>query len=108
MTPEAIIKAIKEWPFLHSQSTIEDPVLSAVNDLKMLEKEMKEAAQNLDFERAAYVRDLIAGKKRDTNSSYANNEIGSESTEAKRAKKGRKQEDSEKSARNSKKGKRTV
>jgi len=30
-----------------------------IRDIKLLEKEMKEAAQNLDFERAAEIRDLI-------------------------------------------------
>jgi excinuclease ABC subunit B len=30
-----------------------------IRDLKLLEQEMKEAAKNLDFERAAQIRDLI-------------------------------------------------
>ena len=30
-----------------------------IQDTKLLEKEMKQAAANLDFERAAQIRDLI-------------------------------------------------
>lgn len=56
--PQPIIKPIRDWPF----STKKKEVISEfelVRDKKLLEKEMKEAARNLDFERAAEIRDLI-------------------------------------------------
>jgi excinuclease ABC subunit B len=58
ITPQAIVKAIREWPFLQKQKSV-DIELSQVTDLKLLEQEMKEAATSLDFERAAQIRDLI-------------------------------------------------
>ena len=58
ITPKAIEKAIKEWPFPQKQKgTIDD--LEGAQDIELLESEMKQAADNLDFERAASVRDLI-------------------------------------------------
>jgi excinuclease ABC subunit B len=62
ITPKAIIKAIKDSPF----GKKEDGVISEfsiIRDKKILEKEMKEAANNLDFERAAEIRDLIKNLK---------------------------------------------
>ena len=58
ITPRPIVKPIRDWPFM----TKEKEVLSEfrlVRDKKLLEKEMKTAARNLDFERAAEIRDLI-------------------------------------------------
>ena len=57
ITPKAIIKDIRDWGF----SKKEDVGLEfwQINDKKLLEKEMKIAAKNLDFERAAEIRDLI-------------------------------------------------
>ncbi len=58
IVPKPIIKPIREWPF----ASREKEVLAEfwmVRDKKLLEKEMKEAAKNLDFERAAQIRDLI-------------------------------------------------
>jgi excinuclease ABC subunit B len=58
ITPRQISKEIRDWPFLSK----EKEVLSefwAIQDKKLLEKEMKTAARNLDFERAAEIRDLI-------------------------------------------------
>ncbi len=55
--PKAINKEIREWPF--SKKEIVSSEFGVVNDKKLLEKEMKEAALNLDFERAAEIRDLI-------------------------------------------------
>jgi len=62
ITPTAIIKDIRDWGF----SKKEDVNLEfwQVHDKKLLEKEMKIAAKNLDFERAAEIRDLI--KKQDS------------------------------------------
>jgi excinuclease ABC subunit B len=60
ITPKTIISNIRSWEF----SKKETPNLVglefwAVHDKKLLEKEMKIAAKNLDFERAAELRDLI-------------------------------------------------
>ena len=66
ITPRPIIKPIRGWPFMAK----EKEVLSefwAIHDKKLLEKEMKEAAKNLDFERAAQIRDLIKKLKPDKN-----------------------------------------
>ncbi|MFH1423620.1 MAG: excinuclease ABC subunit UvrB [Candidatus Nealsonbacteria bacterium] len=61
ITPQQIIKAIKDWPFLSELSKKKE--ISAefwlIQDKKLLEKEMKIAARNLDFERAAEIRDLL-------------------------------------------------
>jgi excinuclease ABC subunit B len=58
ITPQAIIKDIRDWGFSKKEDIAEE--FWAVHDRKLLEKEMKEAARNLDFERAAEIRDLIA------------------------------------------------
>ncbi|MSU54690.1 MAG: excinuclease ABC subunit B, partial [Candidatus Staskawiczbacteria bacterium] len=57
ITPTAIIKDIRDWGFSKKEDVIEEFYL--VNDKKLLEKEMKIAAKNMDFERAAKLRDLI-------------------------------------------------
>lgn len=54
--PKPIIKPIREWPFKKREISFE---LGLIKDIKFLEKEMKNAAKNLDFERAAQIRDLI-------------------------------------------------
>lgn len=59
--PEAIIKDIRDWGFSKKEDTALEFLM--VEDKKILEKEMKEAAKNLDFERAAQIRDLIKNKK---------------------------------------------
>ncbi len=58
ITPKPVIKEIREWPFVLREKEITSEFW-AVQDSKLLEKEMKEAAKNLDFERAAGIRDLI-------------------------------------------------
>jgi len=58
ITPQPIIKAIKDWPFLSKKQEISAEFWS-VQDKKLIEKEMKIAAKNLDFERAAELRDLL-------------------------------------------------
>jgi excinuclease ABC subunit B len=64
ITPKTIISDIREWGFSKNPSAgsgqgsiVEE--FFAVHDRKLLEKEMKIAAKNLDFERAAELRDLI-------------------------------------------------
>lgn len=59
ISPRPISKPIREWPFGKKEEQTEIEFLMVKKDLKLLQKEMKEAAQNLDFERAAKIRDLI-------------------------------------------------
>ena len=58
ITPTAIIKDIRDWGFSKKEDVASE--FDLVQDKKLLEKEMKEAAKNLDFERAVEIRDLIA------------------------------------------------
>jgi len=58
ITPQPIKKKIKDWIFAQKEKIIEAE-FAEVQDRKILESEMKEAAKNLDFERAAAIRDLI-------------------------------------------------
>ena len=58
ITPKQIIKAIRDWPFAIREKEIAFEFWM-IRDKKLLEKEMKTAAKNLDFERAAEIRDLI-------------------------------------------------
>jgi len=58
ITPKPILKPIRDWPFLTREKEIALEFWM-VRDIKLLEQEMKEAAKNLDFERAAQIRDLI-------------------------------------------------
>ena len=60
--PRPIIKEIRDWPFAIKEKEISSEFW-AIRDKKLLEKEMKEAAQSLDFERAAEIRDLIKNLK---------------------------------------------
>jgi excinuclease ABC subunit B len=57
ITPKAIIKAIRKWPFAKKEEVASE--FSEIHDKNLLEKEMKKAAADLDFERAAEIRDLI-------------------------------------------------
>ncbi len=69
ITPQAIIKDIRDWGFSKPEDVfmefdwMHDPSsraeLTTGLRKKLLEKEMKIAAKNLDFERAAELRDLI-------------------------------------------------
>lgn len=70
LTPQAIVKDIRDWGFSSASakaSADEEKRIFAefgvLHDKKLLEKEMKEAAKNLDFERAAQLRDLISKLK---------------------------------------------
>ncbi|GAI25054.1 unnamed protein product, partial [marine sediment metagenome] len=62
ITPQPIIKEIREWPFLVKEREITSEFW-VIRNTKLLEKEMREAAKNLDFERAAEIRDLIKKTK---------------------------------------------
>jgi excinuclease ABC subunit B len=57
ITPTAIIKDIRDWGFSKQEDVFEE--FGVVHDKELLEKEMKIAAKNLDFERAAEIRDLL-------------------------------------------------
>ncbi len=59
--PKPIIKDIRDWPFNKKVSVggAANPEFWRTNDIKLLEREMKTAVKNLDFERAAEIRDLI-------------------------------------------------
>jgi len=56
--PKPIIKPIREWPFVSKKKEI-SAEFWLIRDEKLLEQEIREAAKNLDFERAAEIRDLI-------------------------------------------------
>ena len=53
--PQMIKKPIRSWLF--AKKEIKD--LEFIDDLKILKREMEEAVKNLDFERAAQIRDKI-------------------------------------------------
>ena len=58
ITPRPIIKGIRNWPFVSKKKNILTEFWM-IQDKKLLELEMKKAAKNLNFERAAEIRDLI-------------------------------------------------
>jgi len=58
IVPKQITKDIREWPFMVREKEISIE-FGKIQDKKLLEREMQEAAKNLDFERAAKIRDLI-------------------------------------------------
>ena len=89
ITPEPISKEIRDWPFISREKEIKAE-FGQVGDLKLLEKEMKEAAKNLDFERAAEIRDLIKEIKSGKDKIYANQEISQKSTSSEFKKKSQK------------------
>ncbi|HXF29641.1 MAG TPA: UvrB/UvrC motif-containing protein, partial [Chlamydiales bacterium] len=62
LTPEAIIKSIRDWGFSKKEDVAEEFAL--VQDRKLLEKEMKIAAKEMNFERAAELRDLLERLKK--------------------------------------------
>jgi excinuclease ABC subunit B len=65
ITPQPILKDIRAWGFADKQE-IAAAEFGPIQDIKLLEKEMKEAAKNLDFERAAQIRDVIKKLKMPT------------------------------------------
>ncbi len=58
ITPRAVVKEIRDWPFSKKEKDISTEFWM-IKDKKLLENKMKGAAKNLDFERAAEIRDLI-------------------------------------------------
>jgi excinuclease ABC subunit B len=62
ITPSAITKEIREWQMQEKEKSVAAE-FAGLFDLTLLEKEMKLAAGNLDFERAAEIRDLIKQQK---------------------------------------------
>jgi excinuclease ABC subunit B len=71
IVPKPIIKEIRDWPFVSRKEGIAAE-FGIIQDVKLLEKEMKTAAKNLDFERAAEIRDLIKKIKSGKKDIYAN------------------------------------
>ncbi len=61
LKPTAIIKDIRDWGFSKPEDVAME--FDLVQDKNLLKKEMKIAAKNLDFERAAELRDLIKNFK---------------------------------------------
>ncbi len=58
IVPRPIVKEIRDWPFANKEKEVTSEFW-VIRDKKILEREMKIAAKNLDFERAAEIRDLI-------------------------------------------------
>jgi excinuclease ABC subunit B len=73
ITPRPIVKEIREWLFVSKEKRVKSE-FGVIRDIKLLEKEMKAAAKNLDFERAAEIRDLIKEIKSGKENMYANNQ----------------------------------
>ncbi len=67
IAPQPIVKEIREWLF-SSRGKEVSAEFWLIKDKKILEKEMKIAARNLDFERAAEIRDLIKKLTKDKKS----------------------------------------
>ena len=65
ITPKPIVKALRDWEFREKVKEVEAE-FGAITDAALLEQEMKQAATNLDFERAAQLRDLIKSRKHGT------------------------------------------
>jgi excinuclease ABC subunit B len=79
ITPKTITKAVEEFAVINNINNFEKFSTVTVNEehekylsksnlwllIKSLEKEMKQAAKNLDFERAALLRDEIRRLKKE-------------------------------------------
>jgi len=65
ITPLPIVKKVLELELQQKEKEVAAE-FAGLNDPILLEKEMKAAAKNLDFERAAEIRDLIKKKKHGT------------------------------------------
>lgn len=57
IVPRAIKKEIRDWLFAKKAEVVSE--FGPINDIKLLREEMQKSAKNLDFERAAELRDLI-------------------------------------------------
>ena len=117
--PQPIIKGIREWPFGKKEKMVTSEFW-IIQDVKLLEKEMKIAARNLDFERAAQVRDLILrlrsgstlsksnglikGLKNDRSKTYGHHHIGKKSPPSKFKEKGSQSSENEKTKKPLKRG----
>ena len=66
ITPSPIVKEILDWDIEQKEKEVTTE-FSGLDDPKLLEKEMKLAARNLDFERAAEIRDLLKKLRHGTN-----------------------------------------
>jgi len=65
ITPRAIVKDIRAWSLGAKDKEADTAAeFMAIYDMRLLEKEMKAAADNLNFERAARIRDLIQKRKK--------------------------------------------
>lgn len=62
ISPKQIVKEVKKWPFAKKGQVNSE--FETINNIKLLEKEMKKAASQLNFERAAEIRDLIRRKEK--------------------------------------------
>ena len=58
VVPRPIIKEIRDWPFVLKKKEVVSEFW-LIRDKKLLEREMREAAKSLDFERATEIRNLI-------------------------------------------------
>ncbi len=90
--PQPIQKEIKPWEFSVKEKAL-GAELALVQDAEILEKEMREAANNLDFERAARVRNLLLKLMSDTSRMYANHKISEKSPASGNPPKGKKHQD---------------
>lgn len=59
ITPKQIEKEIREWEFSKEEEIKNLQELAEIRDIKQLKKEMIKAAKELDFEKAARIRDEI-------------------------------------------------
>ncbi|MBM4177604.1 UvrB/UvrC motif-containing protein, partial [Candidatus Gribaldobacteria bacterium] len=62
INPQSIKSSIKAWTLEEDKGVKAE--FGLISDIKLLEKEMLTAANNLDFERAAEIRDLLNKTKR--------------------------------------------
>ncbi|TSC97291.1 MAG: excinuclease ABC subunit B [Parcubacteria group bacterium Greene1014_47] len=81
--PRPIETPVREWPFAPKQKEVAAE-FGAVHDIKLLTQEMKEAAANLDFERAAHLRDLIKSLNGGTKNTYADYEFSEKGASSRR------------------------
>ncbi|MBI1984947.1 MAG: excinuclease ABC subunit UvrB [Candidatus Wildermuthbacteria bacterium] len=85
ISPKAISKPIRDWAFGAKSREVADE-FALIEDISLLEEEMRQAAQNLDFERAAKLRDLIKSRGNATNNSYANHKFSQKGSSPKHKK----------------------
>ncbi len=59
ITPAPIKKPIREWEFMRIHQKAVKTELEKIKDVNLLKEELKVAVENLDFERAIVIRELI-------------------------------------------------